>query len=523
MNNNIIYQIYPLSFKDGNGDGYGDLAGIISRLDYLQDLGVTGIWLSPIYASPMKDFGYDVADYCRVDPLFGDLEKFDQLIKEARQRNLKVLLDYIPNHTSDQHPWFREAKSSKNNHKRDWYIWADPASDSKPPNNWMSVFGGSSWEYDKGTQQYYFHQFLKEQPDLNWRNPKVQQAMLNVLEFWLKRGVDGFRIDALFFLFEDKKLRNDPQNKRFHGKKNEPFHALRRVYDYNQPEVFSFVDRVFALVQKYPSKLLISEIPGDITSFAKLYRQTNSCVHLPFNFSLINLPWKANDYQQTVSRYLNSLKERKLANFVLGNHDCSRVASRIGAEKARLLAMLELTLPGMAFIYYGDEIGMENVSIPRKHRRDLYGIRVHPRFGRDGERTPMQWDDSANAGFSTGKPWLPIAANYEITNVKNEQKSKTSILSLYQTLIRLKKNHPALSGSFRFLENKNPALIAFERTGKTGRLIIILNYSQKSERFTSSLGKGTLICDTALAKQKIPLDLTSLALPPLAGYLIEQS
>jgi alpha-glucosidase len=476
----IIYQIYPRSFMDGNGDGIGDLPGIRSQLDYLQWLGIDAIWISPIYPSPMADFGYDIRNYTEIDPIFGTLADFDQLLAEAHRRGLKVLLDYVPNHSSDQHPWFIESRSSTDNPKRDWYIWRDPAPGGGPPNNWLSTFGGRAWEWDQKTEQYYYHAFLKEQPDLNWRNPEVQQAMLDVLRFWLDRGVDGFRVDVMHHLVKDVEFRNNPLNPGWRPGMW-PYRELLTTYSVDRPEVHEIVERMRSVLEEYDDRMLVGEIYLPVERVVTYYGASGKGAHLPFNFQLIGLPWKAREIAAAVERYEALLPSFGWPNWVLGNHDRSRIATRIGPAQARVAAMLLLTLRGTPTIYYGDEIGMHDVPISSEAVQDPFEKNVPGlNLGRDSERTPMQWSDSANSGFTDGRPWLPIADDYKSVNVATELKLPNSILMLYRRLIELRRAEPALSiGEFAPLP-AGDNLFAYIRKVADRRLLIVLNLGAES-------------------------------------------
>lgn len=471
----VIYQIYPRSFQDSDGNGIGDLPGIISRLDYLQWLGVDAIWLSPVYPSPMADFGYDVADYCNIDPIFGTLEDFDQLLKEAHRRNLRVVLDFVPNHTSDQHPWFIESKQSRNSPKRDWYIWRDPAPDGGPPNNWLSSFGGSAWTLDEKTGQYYHHHFLAAQPDLNWRNPAVVDAMLDAMRFWLERGVDGFRLDVIWLIIKDDQFRDNPVNPSF-GPHEPPHHRLLATYTTDRPEVHEIINRMRKLLDSYDHRMMVGEIYLPVEQLMTYYGAHGAGVHLPFNFQLITLPWNARVIASAIDHYEASLPQHGWPNWVLGNHDQPRLASRVGPAQAPVAAMLLLTLRGTPTLYYGDELGMQNVPIPPDRIQDPFeknvpGIGV----GRDPQRTPMQWDSSTNAGFSDQETWLPMAANATTLNVASERENPNSLLNLYRRLLALRRSEPALAiGSYRPVPAEGN-VIAYVRRYRDRSLLVALN------------------------------------------------
>jgi alpha-glucosidase len=475
----VIYQIYPRSFQDSNADGTGDLPGIISRLEYLRSSGVTAIWISPIFPSPMADFGYDVADYVDIDPLFGTLDDFDQLVAEAHQRNIRVILDYVPNHTSDQHAWFRESRTSRTSPKRDWYIWRDPHTGGGPPNNWLSAFGGSAWEWDPNTEQYYLHTYLREQPDLNWRNPAVQDAMYDVLRFWFSRGVDGMRIDALRQVMKDAELRDNPPNPHW-GPDDDPAHQLLTVHSADQPELMDIVHRFREISDEYPERVLIGELWLPIERLVTYYGRDNRGLQLPFNFHLILTPWTAKDIAALVDVYEAALPPGAWPNWVLGNHDRSRVATRVGAEQARVAAMLLLTLRGTPTLYNGDEIGMHDVPIPPDEVQDPFELNVPGKgLGRDPERTPMQWDNTPNAGFSAAdaRPWLPLASDYAPVNVAAQERDERSLLSLHRRLIALRATTPVLAtGSYRRL-HVDDCVLAYERTEGNQRLLVALNLS----------------------------------------------
>jgi alpha-glucosidase len=464
----IIYQVYPRSFMDSNGDGVGDLPGIISRLDYLRWLGVDAVWISPIYPSPMKDFGYDVADYTGVHPLFGDMEDFERLVRDAHAREIKVILDFVPNHSSDQHPWFAASRSSRTHPKRDWYVWRDPAPGGGPPNNWLSCFGGSAWELDPTSGQYYYHAFLKEQPDLNWRNPEVVEAMLEVLRFWLDRGVDGFRVDVLWHLVKDQDFNDNPPNPDWR-EGMDPYQQVVPVQTTDRPEVHDIVRAMRALFDSYEDRVLIGEIYLPVEKLVRYYGEELEGAHLPFNFQLINAPWDARHIAKMIRDYEAALPEGGWPNWVLGNHDQHRIASRIGAAQARVAAMLLLTLRGTPTLYYGDEIGMRDVPIPPGRIQDPFEKNVPGRgLGRDPERTPMQWSAHAHAGFTTAEPWLPIAADYPEVNVEAQRGQPRSILTLYRRLIALRRGEPALEvGRVEPLESDG-SVLAYIRRGREG-------------------------------------------------------
>jgi alpha-glucosidase len=517
----IIYQIYPRSFMDSNGDGVGDLPGITHKLDYLQWLGIDALWISPIFPSPMADFGYDVSDYTGIHPLFGTLADFDTLVAEAHRRDLRVILDYVPNHTSDQHPWFIEARSSRDNPKRDWYIWHDPTPDGGPPNNWLSVFGGSAWEYDVATGQYYYHAYLKEQPDLNWRNPEVQAAMLDVLRFWLDRGVDGFRIDGLRQLIKDDQFRDNPPNPAYQPEQG-PYQALLPIYTTDRPEVHDMIAMMRRVVDAYDDRLLIGELYLPIERLVTYYGVGGAGVHLPFNFHLILVPWNARQIATLIDTYEFVLPPYGWPNWVLGNHDQPRLASRIGTAQARVAAMLLLTLRGTPTLYYGDEIGMQNVLIPPELVQDPWELNVPGLgLGRDPERTPMQWDGSPNAGFTTGMPWLPLAEDYAVVNVAVKRDDPRSMLTLYRRLIALRRAVPALTVGSYVPAEAHGDVLAYIRASGEQQFLVVLNLGHQPQRFISDQPglRGRVLLSTHLDRMDEEVD-SAIALREDEGVVV---
>jgi oligo-1,6-glucosidase/alpha-glucosidase len=481
----VVYQIYPRSYQDSNGDGVGDLAGIESRLDYVASLGVDAIWLSPIFPSPMVDFGYDVADYCGIEPMFGTLADFDRLLNAAHARGLKLLLDFVPNHSSDEHPWFRESRSSRDNPKRDWYIWRDARPDGSPPNNWISDFGGSAWTWDDATGQYYLHAFLLQQPDLNWRNPAVKAAMLEVMRFWLDRGVDGFRIDVLWHIVKAEELSDNPPNPDWEPGLNERDRVIQ-LNSTDQPEAHEIAAEMRRIADGYGAKTghgraLIGEIFLPFDRLANWYgTPAKPEVHLPFNFSLIENPWDAATIAGVIADYEASLPEWGWPNWVLGSHDAARIAARVGEAQARVAMMLLLTLRGTPTLYQGDELGIGHVAIPpekvqdpREKRQPGIGL------GRDPSRTPMAWDASPNAGFSLAEPWLPLHDDWRTRNVAVEERDAGSMLTLTQALLRLRREEAALSVGHYAPAASEGTLLAYERRAGDSRLLVALNLGGK--------------------------------------------
>lgn len=481
----VIYQIYPRSFQDSDGDGVGDLAGIESRLDYLAGLGVDAIWLSPIYPSPMADFGYDVANYCDIAPLFGDLDQFDRLLTAVHARGLKLLLDFVPNHSSDQHPWFVESRASRENPKRDWYIWRDPRPGGGLPNNWISDFGGSAWEWDPITSQYYLHAFLKEQPDFNWRHPDLREAMMAVLRFWLDRGVDGFRIDVLWHIIKDAALRDNPPNSAWTPERTQR-DRLIQLHSTDQPEAHEIAATFRELADRYGDRVLIAEIclPND-RLVAWYGTPDEPQVHLPVNFHLIENAWDAASLKRGIADYEASLPALGWPNWVLGSHDAPRIAARVGEAQARVAAMLLLTLRGTPTLYQGDELGIGEVPIPPDRVRDPQDLRQPGLgIGRDRSRTPMPWDDSAYAGFSSHDPWLPLNADWRARNVAAQAGDADSLLSLYRSLLALRRQHAALAiGDFALIDSHDNVL-AFQRQHAGERLLVALNLGDQTRPLT---------------------------------------
>ncbi len=472
----VIYQVYPRSFQDSDGDGVGDLAGIESRLDYLAALGIDAIWLSPIFPSPMADFGYDVADYCDIDPIFGDLAGFDRLLAGAHARGLRLILDFVPNHSSDQHRWFKASRSARDHPKRDWYIWRDASPDGGPPNNWISDFGGSAWTWDDATGQYYLHAFLKEQPDLNWRNPDLRAAMIDVLRFWLDRGVDGFRIDVLWHIIKAAGLPDNPPNPDWTTAHTERDRVLQ-TYSTDQPEAHAISAEMRALADSYGARVLIGEIflPND--RHARWYgTPALPQVHLPFNFQLIENTWDARTLTRVIAEYEASLPAHGWPNWVIGSHDAPRIAARIGEAQARVAAMALLTLRGTPTLYQGDELGIGHVDIPPDRICDPQHFRQPElNIGRDRSRTPIPWDSTAFAGFSTTEPWLPLNADWRARNIAAQQGNPQSMLALYCCLLALRRAYPALASGSMTLIDAPAGVVAYERCDGDQTLRILLN------------------------------------------------
>ena len=489
----VIYQIYPRSWMDSDGDGVGDLPGILARLDHLTWLGVDAVWISPVYPSPGADLGYDVADYTAIDPLFGTMEDMDRLIAAAHERGLRVLLDWVPNHTSDQHPWFLASRSGRDDPKRDWYIWRDPAPDGGPPTNWVGYAGQSAWCWDERTGQYYYRFFLDAQPDLNWRNPEVQSAMLDTLRFWLERGVDGFRIDVLSLLVEDDQLRDNPVNPEFR-EGDWPYLRQHFTYTHDQPETRELARRIRKVVDEYgDDKVLLAELVVPIEALAAYHGTDGDGIQVPLNFELLEADWNARGIAAFVDRYLAVLPPGAWPNWVLGNHDTPRVASRLGPAQARVAAMLLLTLPGTPILYYGDEIGMTDVPVAPDQVRDPVAALI-PGRGRDPERSPMRWDDSPGAGFTTGAPWLPLGD--PAANVAAQRDDPGSMLALHRRLLALRHKSPALSAGAYEPVQADGDVLAYLRTGDDGRWLVALNLGPGAGRLDLAVHGGVELATT---------------------------
>jgi alpha-glucosidase len=477
----VIYQIYPRSFQDSDGDGIGDLPGILTRLDYLQWLGVTAVWISPIYPSPMADFGYDISDYEDIDPLFGAGSDFERLVTELHRRDLKLILDFVPNHTSDQHPWFRASRSSRSDPQRNWYIWREPAAGGGPPTNWRSEFGGPAWTLDETTGEYYYHAYLPQQPDLNWREPAVRHAMHQVMRFWLDRGVDGFRVDAIHMLVENESLQDNPEDPLWRPGMS-PARQLLRVHTSDRPETHHMIAGMRRVLDGYDDRVLIGEAYLPIDRLMLYYGESLAGFHLPFNFHLLSTVWNAAAIAALVRTYEAALPPGGWPNWVLGNHDRSRLISRVGGiAQARLAAMLLLTLRGTPTLYYGDELGMSDAHVPAHLVQDPWEKNVPGLgLGRDPCRSPMQWSSAQGAEFTNGVPWLPLGADFERVNVVAESADAHSMLSLYRALLRLRQSEPALAvGAYREVRSDADVFI-YEREYDQRRMLIALNFGAQA-------------------------------------------
>lgn len=482
----VFYELYPRSFADSNNDGVGDLRGISSKLDYLKDLGVDAIWIAPCFPSPQVDFGYDVSDYQNIDPMYGTLDDFDNLAKEASKRGVRIVLDFVVNHTSDQHKWFLDSKSSRTAEHRDWYIWRDGKGPQQPPNNWVSLFGGSAWKFDAATGEYYYHFFYPEQPDLNWRNPAVKNAMFNVTRWWYKRGVSGFRLDAVETLFEDPDLRDNPVTQPGANAFGDPFEENK--YNTKLPEVHDVLRGLRKVADEYNAVLIGEAYTSDIVELDRYYGEGNNEVQLPmdFMFGMVNKLSPAEFRKQIAA--VNS--STGWPTFVIGNHDRDRSYDRYGDgvhndQIAKLMAALYLTLRGTPIMYYGEEIGMKTTLPTRKEDvKDPIGQKGWPQEkGRDGERTPMQWDESPNAGFSTTAPWLPVPPTYKTYNVADESKDPQSILEFYKSVLKLRHtNRALLDGSYTAINEDSASVLSYLRIYKDEAVVVALNMSGSTQK-----------------------------------------
>jgi len=509
----VVYQIYPWSFQDSNGDGIGDLPGIISRLDYLNgspdSLGVDAIWLSPIYPSPMHDFGYDVSGYCDIDPRFGTLGDFDRLTSEAHRRGIRVVMDLVLNHTSNEHPWFIESRSSRTSAKRDWYYWADGKSGRCPPSNWAARFGGSAWTLDRHTGQYYLHSFLPEQPDLNWTNPAVREAVFDVVRFWLDRGVDGFRLDAINWLGKETSWPDNPRRLAWRS-----YYRQVHRYDRDQPHTHEALRALRASLKDRADIFLVGETSSDTPGGpAAFYGDGSNELHEVFDFRLLRSTWHPEVFRRLIRDSDRAVPQGGWPPVVFSNHDQSRHIDRYGAggdpiRRARAAALLLFTLRGTPFVYYGEEVGLRDGRLKRSELRDPYTVRYWPwKAGRDPARTPMPWDDSPQGGFTSGTPWLPLSQDWRRTNVACEQHDPGSMLSLYKRLIWLKKHSQALTlGAYHPIDAGPKECLLFTREFREADrkecLFIAVNFSAQPHKISlpaasfDSTRTGRLILST---------------------------
>jgi len=526
----VIYELYPRSFADSNNDGIGDLKGITNHLDYLSDLGVDAIWMTPMFPSPQADFGYDVADYDNVDPQFGTITDADALIAKGKGQGVKIILDFVINHSSDKHMWFQQSKSSKANPYRDFYIWRD-GKNGGPPNNWTSLFGGSAWEKDPGTGQYYYHFFYPQQPDLNWRNPKVEKAMFDAAEWWLKRGVYGYRLDAVGTMFERADLKDNPPAP---GTDAFGLPEQNRIYNTEQPEMHTALQRLRqSVIDHYPGRILIGETyVSTAPELTRFYGAHNDELQLPMFLSLIGVkPLTAAELRPRIEAVENN-PVGGWPCFALNNHDQRRVPSRYdlpagatGDDMARITAALLLTLRGTPILYYGEELGMQNNDPKRvEDVQDIIGKKGWPKEkGRDGERTPMQWDASVNAGFNTGaNPWLPVGPDYATRNVAAERADPNSVLNFYRTLIAERRSNLALSGDMAMVDRNNPDVLSYVRTGGGRKVLTLLNFGgAASDLSFAQLGGGK--AGRVIVQNRATMSAIGVHLAPLGLLVVEIS
>jgi alpha-glucosidase len=506
----VFYELYPRSFADSNNDGIGDINGIASHLDYLKDLGVDAIWITPCFPSPQADFGYDVADYEDIDPMYGTLSDFEHLAKEAKQRNIKIILDLVLNHTSPEHKWFLDSASSRTSAHRDWYIWRDGKAPGVPPNNWLSSFGGSAWQFDPKTGQYYYHYFAIGQPDLNWRNPVVEKAMFDVTRFWYKRGVSGFRLDAVDILFEDPKLHDNPilPGKNEFGDPN-----MENKYNDKLPEVHTELKKLRKVADEYDAVLIGETYTSNRDELKEYYGNHQDEVQMPMDFMFCEVnKLSAKEFRTQIA---NVESTGGWPVYVIGNHDMARSYNRYGDgvhndQIAKLMAGMYLTLRGTPVMYYGEELGMENNDPTRKEDvKDPLGIAGWPAYiGRDGERTPMQWNDSPNAGFSKATPWLPVPTSYKTHNVESEKKDPNSVLEFYKHLLALRHSEPALlDGDYIPLNDDNPNVLSYLRSYNHNAILVVLNMSATQQKVSfdfSAQGFPSAKATTLLTTQRAP-------------------
>ena len=483
----VVYQIYPRSFQDASGDGVGDLEGVRRRLDHLAWLGVDAVWISPFYPSPMADFGYDVADYCGVDPLFGSLADFDRLLADAHARGIRVVLDWVPNHSSDRHPWFVESRASRTSARRGWYVWRDSRPDGSPPNNWFSTFGGPAWEPDPATGQSYLHSFLKQQPDLNWRDPALVRAMHDVLRFWLDRGTDGFRIDVVHRIAKDPALRDNPPNRDVPEAFRDGYLGQLHLHDENHPDVHALLRGIRSVVDGYADRMLVGEVYLFDPEQVATYLGSGDELHLAFNFSFLRCAWDAAAFRREVDHFERVCPPQGWPTWVLSNHDVSRHASRyddpaLGAERTRVAAVMLLTLRGTPFLYYGEEIGMRDVPVPIECMQDPLARTLHPRLSRDPERSPMCWEAGPTNGFTRGLPWLPVGPQPPGTDVAAQRLDRGSLLWLYKDLLALRRSSAALHAGAYEARPAPEGVFAFERRAGDEVARVALNFSADPRR-----------------------------------------
>lgn len=520
----VVYQVYPRSFQDSNGDGIGDLRGIQQRLPYLRELGIDAIWISPFFKSPMADFGYDVSDYRDIDPIFGTMDDFDAMLKTANDLNIRIIVDFVPNHSSNEHPWFLESRSSHDNPKRDWYIWRDPKPDGSPPNNLVGFFGGSVWTFDEQTGQYYLHMFLEEQPDLNWRNPEVVTAMNDVLHFWLQKGVAGFRLDAITILIKQEPLHDLPED----ALTATGLDLLLRLNQmHNQPELHDILRDFRTILDSYDGeRILIAETnAGSFEELVGFYGENLDGIQLPMNLRTLNLEWDAKLVAESITEYFASLPHGATPNFVFGNHDQPRLVNRFGEANHRSANMLLLTLWGAPTMYYGDELGMSDGHILPEQRQDPFvGEAGNVGSGRDPERTPMQWDSSPNAGFTDEDvtPWLPINTTFQ-SNVAEQEANPQSTLNFCKQLLEIRHESDALRfGSIQFMDSPADDLLIYERKIDEEHLLVIINFEGNSHTLDlSALTDNAIVLLSSKMDNPENSDSANFAIRPHESLLLK--
>jgi alpha-glucosidase len=491
----IAYAIFPLSFQDSNGDGFGDLNGITARLDYLQWLGVDLIWLGPVYKSPLVDAGYDIAGFTDIEPRFGTLADFDRMVAETHRRGMKLIMDFVPNHTSDQHPWFIESRSSRDNPKRDWYIWRDGKPDGSPPNNWIDNTKQSAWAWDETSGQWYYHLFLSSQPDLNLRNEEVVQQIEKDMLFWLDRGIDGFRMDSAMNLVEDAFLRDEPMDDDIDAG---PPGWMDHVFSSDRPETHDLIARFRRLLDSHGSHVFVGEVMAPLARLMTYYGRRAPMLHMPFNNQVMKTePWNARKVDASIEQFMLLLPDDGWPNWVLGSHDVPRLATRLGQAQARVASLLLLTLPGTPFVYYGDELGLERSEFDPEDAFDPY---EEYGLGRDAERGPMPWTAEENAGFTENEPWLPLAGNYRDCNVEVQRADPRSILHLHRELIRLRHEHPALQDRHYAPAWGNKDFLAYYRGQLGQRFFVAANFSADPQQVPMD-GAGTILVSTTMNRQ----------------------
>jgi alpha-glucosidase len=514
----VIYQIYPRSFADSNGDGIGDLQGVTAHLDHVADLGCDAVWISPFFTSPMKDFGYDVADYRGVDPIFGTIDDFDELVAKAHALGLRVMIDQVYSHSSDQHPWFLESRSSRTNPKADWYVWADPKADGSPPNNWQSVFGGPSWTWDARREQYYHHSFLKEQPQLNLHNSEVQEALLKEAQFWLDRGVDGFRLDALNFAMHDPELRDNPPVAN-PAKRSRPFDFQRHIFNQGHPDITRFIERLRILTDRYDATFTLAEVGGERSAEEmKLYTAGRARLNSAYGFDYLYAEALTPDVVRQTIRDWPGGEGEGWPSWAFSNHDAPRFASRWWPDSqrdagVRLALMLLMALRGNVILYQGEELGLPQAHVAFEYLQDPEAIANWPQtLGRDGARTPMPWTGSADGGFGSAKPWLPLDPAHRGYNVQDQRADEDSILNWTRDLILLRRDTAALrEGAIRLIGDESDQVIAFERELDGDRIACVFNLSGAPA--INPVRTGSMLISTGQADPESP------TLPPASGYI----